>query len=58
MLIKFHPRGWDDCGPFKTHEEAMAARELMKRHAALNKYVGIPLVADSEKEAIKRTPFF
>jgi hypothetical protein len=45
-------------GPFKTHEEAMEVRESMKRTAAMNEYVGIPLIASSEEEALERAPFF
>lgn len=45
-------------GPFKTYEDAMRARESMKRTAALNEYVGVPLVASSETEAVERAPNF
>ena len=46
------------CGPYKTHDEAMKARESMKARSALNEYVGIPFIAKNKEEAEKRVHLF
>lgn len=46
------------CGPYKTRDEAMSARESMKRKSLLNEYVGIPFLARTKKEAEERAHLF
>lgn len=45
-------------GPYRTRDDAIRARESMKRNSALNDYVGTPLLASSKADAMERAPCF
>ena len=45
-------------GPYKSHDEAMRARESMKNNSSFNEYVGTPFIAKDKKEAEERAHLF